>query len=124
MKSHFFITPTIETVIKESVDIINVGRPMISYDIEDIRAIAKEADNIILLEGQAKSSYRVSDAIEDAIIKICDVAKGFDFFSANKILVHFCSGENHPISVSEISRVRTAGQNVYRRYCFYVETFY
>ncbi len=79
MKSDFFITPTIETVIKESVDIINVGRPMISYDIEDIRAIAKEADNIILLEGQAKSSYRVSDAIEDAIIKICDVAKGFDF---------------------------------------------
>lgn len=92
MKSQFFRTSTLETVIKESVDIINVGRPVISYDIEDIRAIAKEADNIILLEGQAKSSYRVSDAIEDAIIKICDVAKGFDFFSANKILVHFCCG--------------------------------
>lgn len=79
MRSQFFITPTIDTVIKESVDIINVCRPMISYDTEDIRAIAKEADNIILLEGQAKSSYRVSDAIEDAIIKICDVAKKFDF---------------------------------------------
>lgn len=79
MKSQFFRTPTIETVIKESVDIINVGRPMIGYDIEDIRVIAKEADNIILLEGQVKSSYRVSDAIEDVIIKICDIAKEFDF---------------------------------------------
>ncbi len=105
MKSQFFITPTIETVIKESVDIINVGRPMNCYDIEDIRAIAKEADNIILLEGHAKGSYRVSDAIEDAIIKICDVAKEFDFFSANKIFVHLCCGENHPISVSEVSEL-------------------
>lgn len=89
-----------ETVIKESVDIINIDQPIINYNIEDIRAIAKYADNIILLEWQAKSSCRVSDAIEDASIKIYDVANGFDFFFANKILVHFCCGENHPISMS------------------------
>lgn len=39
-----------ETVIKESVGIINIDQPIINYKIEDIRAIAKYADNIILLE--------------------------------------------------------------------------
>ena len=78
----------------------NAGLPLISFDIADIRAIAKEAYNVVLLEGYANGSCRISDSIEDAIIKICTVAKGFDLFSANKIFVHLSYNKKEPIHTS------------------------
>ena len=40
--------------------------------------------------------------IEDAIIKICTVAKGFDLFSANKIFVHLSYNEKEPILSADL----------------------
>ena len=61
MKSQFFITPSIETVLTETTDIFNAGSPLITFDIADISAIAKEARNVVLLEGYANGSGRISD---------------------------------------------------------------
>ena len=88
MKSQFFIAPSIETVVTETSDIFSAGSPLISLDIADISSITKDASNVVLLEGYANGSCRISDSIEDAIVKICTVAKGFDLFSATAILVH------------------------------------
>ena len=83
----------------------NAGLPLISFDIADIRAIAKEAYNVVLLEGYANGSCRISDSIEDAIIKICTVAKGFDLFSANKIFVHLSYNKKEPILSADLSEL-------------------
>lgn len=102
MKSQFFIAPSMETVLTEITDIFNVGSPLISFDIADISAIAKDASNVVLLEGYANGSCRISDSIEDAIIKICTIAKGFDLFSANKIFVHLSYNEKEPILSADL----------------------
>lgn len=89
MKSQFFIAPSIETVVEESADILNTGRPLVSFDAADINAIAKEASNVVLLEGYANGSCRISNAIEDAIAKyvllqrvlICSPQTKYSFIS-------------------------------------------
>lgn len=104
MKSQFFILPDEETVIKESADIFK-GCPLISFDMADIRLIAKDASNIFLLEGYANSSCSISDAIDDAIAKASAVARNFDLFSANKILVQLSFSKNKPIHISSLSEL-------------------
>lgn len=105
MRSQFFISPSIETVVEESADILNTGRSIISFDTADLNYIAKEAVNVLLLEGYGNGSCRISNAIEDAIVKTCPVAKGFDLFSANKILIHLSYHEKKPIFSADLSEL-------------------
>lgn len=105
MKSQFIITPSVETVVEESADIFNTGRPLISFNVADINFIAKDFSNMVLLEGYANSSCRVSDAIEDAIVKTCTVAKSFDLFSANKIFVNLSYNGKEPILSADLSEI-------------------
>jgi cell division GTPase FtsZ len=105
MQSQFFIAPSIETVVTETSDIFSAGSPLISLDIADISSITKDASNVVLLEGYANGSCRISDSIEDAIVKICTVAKGFDLFSATAILVHLSYNEKEPILSADLSEL-------------------
>ena len=46
------------------------------------------AANFILVEGIGNGSGRLFNAIEDAVIRCCGIAKPYNLFSAEKLLLH------------------------------------
>lgn len=105
MKSQFLKTPSIDSVVKEVYEMLNVGRQLICFDYADIRYTSENASNVVLLEGFANGSQRVSDAIKDAILQTNTVAQDFDFFTANKICLNLSCSEDNPIGGSEASEI-------------------
>ena len=61
---------------------------LLACDINDVKVILNGATNYILVEGMGNGSGRLSNALEDAVIQCCGIAKGFNLFSADKLLLH------------------------------------
>jgi len=106
MKNRFWIKPT-EDDIKEIGAIFNLQDAVIALDALDVREVMDGADNTILLCGKATGNNRCADAIEDAVLHTCGVAREFDLFRANKILLYIISPKNSPMLMSEMESVNT-----------------
>ena len=61
---------------------------LLACDINDVKVILNGATNYILVEGMGNGSGRLSNALEDAVIQCCGIAKGYNLFSADKLLLH------------------------------------
>lgn len=65
------------------------------------------AANFILVEGIGNGSGRLSNAIEDAVIRCCGTAKPYNLFSGDKLLLHIEYNSEEPLLVNELEEVHT-----------------
>ena len=106
MKNLFFENPNDED-IKEIGDIFYLRDAIIPIDTSDIKEVLEGADNAIVLHGKATGRNRCADAIEDAVLHICFVAKGYDLFSASSVVIYITSTKQEPMLMSEIEAINT-----------------
>ena len=106
MKNLFFENPNDED-IKEIGDIFYLRDAIIPIDSSDINEVLEGADNTIVLYGKATGRNRCADAIEDAVLHTCFVAKGYDFFSASNVVIYFSSPKQEPMLMSENEAINT-----------------
>ena len=110
MKNLFFENPNDED-IKEIGDIFYLRDAIIPIDSSDINEVLEGADNTIVLYGKATGRNRCADAIEDAVLHTCFVAKGYDLFSASNVVIYFSSPKQEPMLMSENEAINTFVQS-------------
>ena len=106
MKNLLFENPNDED-IKEIGDIFYLRDAIIPIDTSDIKEVLEGADNAIVLHGKATGRNRCADAIEDAVLHTCFVAKGYDLFSASNVVIYFSSPKQEPMLMSENEAINT-----------------
>ena len=106
MKNLFFENPNDED-IKEIGEKFYLRDAIIPIDTSDIKEVLEGADNAIVLHGKATGRNRCADAIEDAVLHTCFVAKGYDFFSASNVVIYFSSPKQEPMLMSENEAINT-----------------
>ena len=106
MKNQFLEKPT-EDNIKETGELFCLRDAVIALDANDVKDIMGGADNAIVLTGRATGSNRLADAIEDAVLHTCSMAKGYDLFSADKVLLYMVCPKSQPMLMSENEATRT-----------------
>ena len=106
MKNLFFENPNDED-IKEIGDIFYLRDAIIPIDTSDIKEVLEGADNAIVLHGKATGRNRCADAIEDAVLHTCAIAKGYDLFSASSVVIYITSPKQEPMLMSENEAINT-----------------
>lgn len=106
MKNLFFENPNDEG-IKEIGEIFYLRDAIIPIDTSDIKEVLEGADNAIVLHGKATGRNRCADAIEDAVLHTCFVAKGYDLFSASSVVISISSPKQEPMLMSENEAINT-----------------
>ena len=106
MKNLFFENPNDED-IKEIGDIFYLRDAIIPIDTSDIKEVLEGADNAIVLHGKATGRNRCADAIEDAVLHTCAIAKGYDLFSASSVVIYISSPKQEPMLMSENEAINT-----------------
>lgn len=106
MKNLFFENPNDED-IKEIGEIFYLRDAIIPIDTSDIKEVLEGADNAIVLHGKATGRNRCADAIEDAVLHTCFVAKGYDLFSASSVVISISSPKQEPMLMSENEAINT-----------------
>ena len=101
MKNLFFENPD-DANIKEIGEIFYLRDAIIPIDASDIKEMLEGADNAIVLHGKATGHNRCADAIEDAVLHTCAVAKDHDLFSASNVVIYISSPKQEPMLMSEI----------------------
>lgn len=101
-------TPT-EEDIKEVANELGLlhNVHLLACDINDVKVILNGATNYILVEGMGNGSGRLSNELEDAVIQCCGIAKGFNLFSADKLLLHIEYNSEKPLLAEELEDVHT-----------------
>ena len=90
MKNHFYHHAPTEEDIKEVADELGLFRNvyhLLACDINDVKVIMSGAANFILVEGIGNGSGHLSNALKDAVIQCCGIAKAYNLFSADKLLL-------------------------------------
>ena len=106
MKNLFFENPNDED-IKEIGEIFYLRDAIIPIDTSDIKEVLEGADNAIVLHGKATGRNRCADAIEDAVLHTCAIAKGYDLFSASSVVIYISSPKQEPMLMSENEAINT-----------------
>ena len=106
MKNLFFENPNDED-IKEIGEIFYLLDAIIPIDTSDIKEVLEGADNAIVLHGKATGRNRCADAIEDAVLHTCAIAKGYDLFSASSVVIYISSPKQEPMLMSENEAINT-----------------
>ena len=106
MKNLFFENPN-DANIKEIGEIFYLRDAIIPIDTSDIKDVLEGADNAIVLHGKATGYNRCADAIEDAVLHICTIAKDYDLFSATNVIIFISSPKEAPMLMSEIEAINT-----------------
>lgn len=101
MKNQFIIKSK-EDLVVEVDRMFNIHNSIISISIEEIRSTISGVDNIIILVGFAIGNNRISKAIEDAVLHSCQIASGYDLFTANKVIIQLRYSTEFPILMKEI----------------------
>lgn len=101
-------TPS-EEDIKETANELGLFRyvHLLACDVNDVKVILKGATNYILIEGVGNGSGRLSNALEDAVIRSCGIVKAYNLFSADKLLLHIEYNSEKPLLVEELEEVHT-----------------
>ena len=90
MKNLFFENSNDED-IKEIGDIFYLRDAIIPIDASDIKEMLEGADNAIVLHGKATGHNRCADAIEDAVLHTCAVAKDHELFFFFFVVIYISS---------------------------------
>lgn len=78
---------------------------LLACDINDVKVILNGATNNMLVESLGNGSGRLSKALKDAVTHCCKIAKGYDSFSANKLLLQVKYNSDKPLLVEELEEV-------------------
>ena len=106
MKNLFFENPN-DADIKEIGEIFYLHDAIIPIDSSDIKEVLEGAGNAIVLHGKATGHNRCADAIEDAVLHTCAIAKDYDLFSANSVVIYIRSPKQEPMLMSENEAINT-----------------
>lgn len=104
MRNRFFEHPN-ESNIKETGSSFCLSDAIIALDTSDVDEIMGGAENAIVLSGKASGSNRCGDAIEDAVLHTCEVARGYDLFSASKLLLFILCPKGSPMMMRELEPI-------------------
>ena len=106
MKNLFFANPN-DANIKEIGEFFYLRDAIIPIDTSDVKDVLEGADNAIFLHGKATGHNRCADAIEDAVLHTCTIAKDYDLFSATNVIIFISSPKEAPMLMSEIEAINT-----------------
>ena len=106
MKNLFFENPN-DADIKEIGEIFYLHDAIIPIDLSDIKEVLEGSDNAIVLHGKATGHNRCADAIEDAVLHTCAIAKDYDLFSASSVVIYIRSPKQEPMLMSENEAINT-----------------
>ena len=99
MRNKFYTHPS-DDIIVDVDHMYNIRNGIINVGVEDVHAVVSGAENVIVLTGKGTGSNRVSNAIEDAVLHISSVAKGYNLYSADNIIVKFTYPQEDPLTLS------------------------
>lgn len=103
MKKHVYYASEMEELKEEMIQMLsNVSRQIISFDDVDVDMTVKGAANALCLEGRGEGADRLRQSIDEAVAQAEAVAPMFDVFSASRVMVYFCSSEQHLFLMSEL----------------------
>lgn len=97
IRSIFHKNPNLDDI---TWDISNIF-PNFSVSTEDIQALVSGAENVIALVGKGRGDHRVSNAINDVILHSRNIAKEYNIFTANKVIVKLLYHKSNPIKMCE-----------------------
>lgn len=104
MRNRFFTNSTDDIIL--AIDhMYNIHDCIIPISVEDIHKLLSGAENVIMLHGKGSGNNRISNAIENAVLHACDVANGYNLFTAEKIIIKISYSNNSPIMIAELSEV-------------------
>lgn len=106
MKNRFFEHPNENNII-ETGELFSLYDAVIAIDTSDVNEIMAGAENAIVLAGQATGRNRCGDAIEDAVLHTCNIARDYNLFSANKIIIFVICPKDNPMLMSEAEAINT-----------------
>ena len=106
MKNLFFANPN-DANFKEIGEFFYLHDAIIPIDTSDVKDVLEGADNAIFLHGKATGHNRCADAIEDAVLHTCTIAKDYDLFSATNVIIFISSPKEAPMLMSEIEAINT-----------------
>lgn len=101
MKNGFYTHP-IEDIIVDIEHMYKIHDSIIYVDAENVHMVISEAENVIALLGKGVGNKRISNAIEDAVLQTCDVAVGYDLFTAEKIIVKISCPIDNTLKLAEM----------------------
>lgn len=109
MKKLFCSHTPSEEDIKEVANELGLFRNhhLTACDFYDVKFILNGATNYILVEGMGNGSGRLSNALEDAVIRCCGIAKAYNLFGADKLLLHIEYKSEKPLLVEELDDANT-----------------
>lgn len=91
---------TLATAAKSIAEIITV-HGHVNLDFADVNTTLKDGGVAIMSSGQGKGPDRINDAIRNALHS--PLLNNNDVFSAKKILINLCFGEEHPLMMEEMN---------------------
>jgi cell division GTPase FtsZ len=114
MKNRFFEHPN-ESNIKEIGEHFCLHDSVIAIDNSDVMELMDGAENAIVLSGKATGSNRCGDAIEEAVLHICNIAGDYDLFSANKVIILIICPKDNSMLMSENETINTFVQMFHQK---------
>lgn len=91
---------TLATAARSIAEIITV-HGHVNLDFADVNTTLKDGGVAIMSSGQGKGPDRINDAIRNALHS--PLLNNNDVFSAKKILINLCFGEEHPLMMEEMN---------------------
>ena len=106
MKHRFILNPT-EEDIKEIGEAFCLRDAVVALDASDVQEVLENAENAIVLYGKASGANRCADAIEDAVLHCCAVAKDYDLFTSDNLLLQIDCPKSAPMLMREFEAIET-----------------
>lgn len=80
---------------------------IVKCDVNDIMFIMKEANNIVMTKSVGSGQGRFRNAINDAVLRCQVIAKDYNPFSAEKVLLVIGYNSRRPLSMEEFIEIST-----------------
>lgn len=98
-----FIESPSDDILVDVEHLYSINDGIIHVGIEDYHAVISGADNVIIIEGKGSGRCRVSNALEDAVLKSCMIAPEFNLFTAEKVVVKLIYRKDKELMMEEMS---------------------
>ncbi len=107
MLNRFYNRKVTENDVQEAADALAVscGTPVVSCNINIVRAVMTCADNYVIAKGTGIGSRRFAKALEDVVKQCAEIAKRYNLFGADNVLLHIETSSEKPLLMEELAEL-------------------
>ncbi len=119
MLNHFYNRPATGDDVQDVVGAlaISCGTPVVKCDINIVRTVMTGADNYILAKGTGSGLGRFEKALEDVAALCVDIAKGYNLYTVDNVLLHIETGSDRPLLMEEMTALSAFSKKFEKDVC-------